>query len=71
METNWNNLGNHYQYRKDNLFKTKVDVHITREGDTAHAVKTEGPFGLGTRTEGCYFGNPSDEVILSKLAQRG
>ena len=69
MESNWKNLGTHYQTTKPGLFgPKKVDVHITREGDTAHASMTEGRFG--TYTEGVYFGNQSDEVILSKLAQR-
>ena len=64
----WNNLGNHYQFRKDNLFRTKVDVHIRREEGNVQVSAREG--FLGTRTEAVYFNDPTDEVILSRLAQR-
>ena len=64
---NWTKLGTHYQTRKDNLFHTKVDVFITRDGDTASAHLKEGL--LGRTVDATYFAPaPSDEAILSKLA---
>lgn len=69
MESNWKNLGTHYQTTRPGLFgPKKVDVHISREGETVHYTANSGTFG--TRTEGFAMDNPSDEVILSRLAQR-